>query len=251
MKTQTQTQTRCRIRLIAVGLAVLALTAGMAAPVAADGSFDGLWNEDDDDNTEEDSSLTEDIRDRVETIQSWGLGVATGLSERVSYEASNAGPWADAPDLDTEADETVETINENDEAIVAYLNHNTDAGEATVANTTVHELRIVDTDHAIEESVYIAFAYDQEASEWTDIEASRTYDGDVDHEHLFSGFLAEQTSEEADRFVTDYVADNRTLTDDPEHTASTLSRYGGVFGSDAQSTLLDDGFEGFEDADEE
>ena len=243
----TQTHPTTRIRLIAISLAVLALTAGMAAPVAADDPFDGLWDGDDEADTEEDSSFMDDIRDRVATIQAWGLGVATGLSDRVSYEASNAGPWADAPDLDTEADATAETLNANDDAIVDYLNEHTDAGNASVETTTVHELRLVDTDHAIEESVYIAFDYDQEAAEWTAIEASRTYDGDVDHEHRFSGFLAEQTSEEAERFVTDSVAENRSLADDSAYTASTLSRYGGIFGSDAQSTLLDDGFEGFDD----
>ena len=242
----TQTHPTTRIRLIAISLAVLALTAGMAAPVAADDPFDGLWDGDDEADTEEDSSFMDDIRDRVATIQAWGLGVATGLSDRVSYEASNAGPWADAPDLDTEADATAETLNANDDAIVDYLNEHTDAGNASVETTTVHELRLVDTDHAIEESVYIAFDYDQEAAAWTAIEASRTYDGDVDHEHRFSGFLAEQTSEEAERFVTDSVAENRSLADDSAYTASTLSRYGGIFGSDAQSTLLDDGFEGFE-----
>jgi len=246
----THTQPSIRIRLVAVTLAVLALTAGMAAPVAADDPFDGLWDGDDDADTEEDSSFMDDLRDRVATIQAWGMGVATGLSDRVSYEASNAGPWADAPDLDAEADATAETLNANDDAIVDYLNEHTDAGNASVDNTTVHELRLVDTDHAIEESVYVAFAYDQDADEWTDIEASRTYDGDIDHEHLFSGFLAEQTSEEADRFVTDSVAENRSLADDSEYTASTLSRYGGIFGSDAHSTLLDDGFEGFEDEEE-
>lgn len=243
----TQTHPTTRIRLIAISLAVLALTAGMAAPVAADDPFDGLWDGDDEADTEEDSSFMDDIRDRVATIQAWGLGVATGLSDRVSYEASNAGPWADAPDLDTEADATAETLNANDDAIVDYLNEHTDAGNASVETTTVHELRLVDTDHAIEESVYIAFDYDQEAAEWTAIEASRTYDGDVDREHRFSGFLAEQTSEEAERFVTDSVAENRSLADDSAYTASTLSRYGGIFGSDAQSTLLDDGFEGFDD----
>ena len=237
-----------RIRLIAVTLAVLVLTAGLAAPVAADDPFDGLWDGDDEAATEEDSSFVDDLRDRVATIQAWGLGVATGLSDRVSYGASNAGPWADAPDLDAEADATVETLNANDDAIVDYLNDHTDAGNASVANTTVHELRLVDTDHAIEESVYVAFGYDQAAAQWTAIEASRTYDGDVAHEHRFSGFLAEQTSEEADRFVTDAVGENRSLADDSAYTASTLSRYGGIFGSDAQSTLLDDGFEGFEEA---
>lgn len=249
--TQTHTQGKTRIRLVAVALAVLALTAGMAAPVAADDPFDGLWNGDDEADTDDEQSMIDDLRDRVATIQAWGLGVASGLTDRVSYEASNAAPWADAPDLDAEAYETVETLNENDAAIVDYLNEHTDAGNASVENTTVHELRLVDTDHAIEESVYIAFAYDQDAGEWTDIEASRSYEGDVDHEHLFSGFLAEQTAEEADRFVTVSVAENRSLAEDSTYTASTLSRYGGIFDSDARSTLLDDGFEGFEDAEGE
>jgi len=74
-----------------------------------------------------------------------------------------------------------------------------------------------------------------------------SYNGSADYEHRFSGFLATNTADETDRFVTEYVADGEPIASDRAYNAGVLSRYAGPFGSDAESTLLDDGFDGFED----
>jgi len=119
--------------------------------------------------------------------------------------------------------------------------------ERDVDNTTVHELRLVDEDHALSESIYLVFEYDQTTGQWTTLTAHESYNGSADYEHRFSGFLATNTADETDRFVTEYVADGEPIASDRAYNAGVLSRYAGPFGSDAESTLLDDGFDGFED----
>jgi len=91
------------------------------------------------------------------------------------------------------------------------------------------------------------FEYDQTTGQWTTLTAHESYNGSADYEHRFSGFLATNTADETDRFVTEYVADGEPIASDRAYNAGVLSRYAGPFGSDAESTLLDDGFDGFED----
>lgn len=240
--------TQLHTRVVAVGLAVLMLTAGAAAPVAAaDSPFGDLWSDDDDTDDAENRTLTDRLEETIDKARSWGVGVGGGLADRASYEASQSAPWSDPPNLSAEATETRETINGNETAIVEYLNTQTDAENATVDNTTVHELRLVDEDHALSESIYLVFEYDQDAGQWTNLTVYESYDATPDYEHRFSGFLATNTADEADRFVTEYVANNRPIASDRAYNAGVLSRYAGPFGADAESTLLDDGFDGFED----
>jgi len=131
------------------------LSAGAAAPVAAaDSPFGDLWSDDDDTDDAEDLTLTERLEETIDMARSWGVGVGGGLADRVSYEASQSTPWADPPNLSAEATDTRETINGNSTQIVDYLNNQTDAANASVDNTTVHELRLVDEDHARSESIY-------------------------------------------------------------------------------------------------
>ena len=234
-------------RVVAVGFAILMLSTVAVAPVAAaDSPLGDLWA-DDDDSDDENSTFTDRLADIADTARSWGAGVGTGLLDRASYEASQSAPWSDPPDLETEAAQTRATINGNSTAIVEYLNTHTDAANASVANTTVHEIRLVDEQHELSESIYLTFEYNQSAEEWSNVTATETSDATPDHEHRFSGFLAENTAEEADRFVTEYVADDEPIANDRAYNAGVLSRYAGPFGSDAESTLLDDGFDGFED----
>jgi len=80
-----------------------------------------------------------------------------------------------------------ETINGNSTQIVDYLNNQTDAANASVDNTTVHELRLVDEDHALSESIYLVFEYDQTTGQWTTLTAHESYNGSADYEHRFSG----------------------------------------------------------------
>lgn len=240
--------TQLYTRVVAVGLAVLMLSAGAVAPVAAtDSPFGDLWDDDDDADNAENRTLTDRLGDSVDMARSWGVGVGSGLVDRVSYEASQSTPWADAPNLSAEATDTRETINGNSTEIVEYLNSQTDAGNATVDATTVHELRLVDEDHALSESIYLVFEYDQDTGQWTDLTAYESHNGTTDYEHRFSGFLATNTADETDRFVTEYVANDRPIASDRAYNAGVLSRYAGPFGADAESTLLDDGFDGFED----
>lgn len=235
-------------RVVAVGFAILMLSTVAVAPVAAtDSPFGDLWSDDDDSDDAEDRTLTDRLSEAADTARSWGLGVGTGLLDRASYEASQSAPWADPPDLETEAAETREAINGNEAAIVEYLNTQTDTENATVSNTTVHEVRLVDEQHELSESIFLTFEYNQTAGEWTSVTATNATDATPDHEHRFSGFLATSTAEEADRFVSEYVATNRAIASDREYNAGVVSRYGGVFGTDAESTLLDDDFDGFED----
>jgi len=224
------------------------LSAGAAAPVAAaDSPFGDLWSDDDDTDDAEDLTLTERLEETIDMARSWGVGVGGGLADRVSYEARQSTPWADPPNLSAEATDTRETINGNSTQIVDYLNNQTDAANASVDNTTVHELRLVDEDHALSESIYLVFEYDQTTGQWTTLTAHESYNGSADYEHRFSGFLATNTADETDRFVTEYVADGEPIASDRAYNAGVLSRYAGPFGSDAESTLLDDGFDGFED----
>jgi len=214
---------------------------------AADSPFGDLWSDDDDTDDAEDLTLTERLEETIDMARSWGVGVGGGLADRVSYEASQSTPWADPPNLSAEATDTRETINGNSTQIVDYLNNQTDAANASVDNTTVHELRLVDEDHALSESIYLVFEYDQTTGQWTTLTAHESYNGSADYEHRFSGFLATNTADETDRFVTEYVADGEPIASDRAYNAGVLSRYAGPFGSDAESTLLDDGFDGFED----
>jgi len=115
---------------------------------AADSPFGDLWSDDDDTDDAEDPTLTERLEETIDMARSWGVGVGGGLADRVSYEASQSTPWADPPNLSAEATDTRETINGNSTQIVDYLNNQTDAANASVDNTTVHELRLVDEDHA-------------------------------------------------------------------------------------------------------
>jgi len=239
-------------RVVAVGVAILMLSTVAVAPVAAAGSpFGDLWTDDDDSDETENQSLTDRLADAAETAQSWGAGVGNGLLDRVSYEASRSAPWSDPPDLEAEAAQTRATINGNSTQIVAYLNEQTDAENASVANTTVHEIRLVDERHELSEPLFLTFEYNQTAEEWTNVTATETTSATPDHEHRFTGFLATNTADEADRFVTEYVAEGQPIASDRAYNAGTLSRYAGPFGSDAESTLLDDGFDGFEDKDGE
>ncbi|WP_157884854.1 hypothetical protein [Halorubrum aethiopicum] len=238
--------TRLHTRVVAVGLAVLMLSTVAVAPAAAtDSPFGDLWSDDDD--TDENRTLTDRLEETLDMARSWGVGVGGGLADRVSYEASQSTPWADPPNLSAEATTTRETLNNNSTQIVAYLNNQTDAENATVDTTTVHELRLVDEDHALSESIFLVFEYDKDAGEWTSLTARESYDGAVDYEHRFSGFLATNTADETERFVSEYVAEDKPIASDRAYNAGVLSRYAGPFGSDAESTLLNDGFDGFED----
>jgi len=181
--------------------------------------FGDLWSDDDDTDDAEDLTLTERLEETIDMARSWGVGVGGGLADRVSYEASQSTPWADPPNLSAEATDTRETINGNSTQIVDYLNNQTDAANASVDNTTVHELRLVDEDHALSESIYLVFEYDQTTGQWTTLTAHESYNGSADYEHRFSGFLATNTADETDRFVTEYVADGEPIASDRAYNA--------------------------------
>lgn len=243
-------QTAHRFTVVTLALAIL-LTSGVASAGAqSDSGLDGLWTADEAEDKSELSTL-ERAQEFATQAQAWAIGVGSGITDRATYTASQATPWSSPPDLDQQANQTAILINSYDEEIVAYLNAETDTAAATVDNTTIHEIRLVNEPQSLSESVYIGFTYNQTAEKWEHVSATTNGDGieDVDHEHRFRGYLAANTATETDRFINEYVLENRPLADDDEYTAAAVSRYAGPFGSDAQSTLLDDGFEGFDEDD--
>jgi len=90
------------------------------------------------------------------------------------------------------------------------------------------------------------FEYDQTTGQWTTLTAHESYNGSADYEHRFSGFLATNTADETDRFVTEYVADGEPIASDRAYNAGVLH---GTPARSAQTPNrhFDDGFDGFED----
>jgi len=119
-------------------------------------------------------------------------------------------------------DRHARTINGNSTQIVDYLNNQTDAANASVDNTTVHELRLVDEDHALSESIYLVFEYDQTTGPVDDSHGPRVTTARP-ITHRFSGFLATNTADETDRFVTEYVADGEPIASDRAYNAGVLT----------------------------
>jgi hypothetical protein len=229
---------------ILVSVALLVLSSATVAPVAANhdpGPLDEIINGHEEASSENESFIEQARSFGAETY-SWARGTAGGLYKRAGYERKQLSPWTGGPDLDAEANATVDLVNNNSAVITDYVNNKTTTSNYDASEYNVHEVTLVNEDHDIEETFYIVGTYNESADEWDSFNATRQYDGEVDQEHRLSGFLAESTSEEAEYYLENYVQMGERPSG--EYLGRMSAKYGGIFGQQAESTMLDDGFNG-------
>jgi len=231
-------------RLAALGIATLLMLATLAVPVAAQSGtnlVDDLFASDED--GEEPSFVDDPVGFLLDTDTLRGM--VSGLSERASYQASRSVPWSDPPenDLDTERNATIEAINADSDTLATYLTEKT-----TLSESQVHAVRLVDEDADAQSMFYVELTYNETSEAFESVEATvdQPADTTVDHEHLIKAQLAENLSEEVETFITEYVATGTLVLEDGRYVSRMATQYGGI-GSNIQSTMLNDDFEGFDD----
>jgi len=240
---------------LVIAFAILAVAAFVAtAPVAAD-TDDDAHNETlfedlsstDDLETSDDEDLSwpeaarQDASDAISRTYTIVVSASGGLFDRIEYETSNMAWFGGAADLGTEANDTVVIVNEHDDALVDYLNNQTSA--APDGDREYHEFALVDDDGNAER-FYVGLEYDHDRREYTDLEAARDTEHDIDEEHVHRGLLAEETADETVYLLENYVEDDEPI--DEAYVARSSTRYAGLFGSYFESTLLGDDLEHLE-----
>jgi len=238
---------------LVITFAILAVAVFVAtAPVAADTDdadnetlFEDLSSTDDLE-TSDDEDLSgfeaarQDATDAISRTYTLVVAASSGLFDRIEYETSNMAWFGGDADLGTQANDTVVIVNEHDDALVDYLNNQTSA--APDGDREYHEFALVDDGDA--ERFYVGLEYNHDRGEYTDLEAARETDHDIDEEHVHRGLLAEETADETVYLLENYVEEGEPI--DEAYVARSSTRYAGLFGSYFESTLLGDDLEHLE-----
>jgi hypothetical protein len=185
----------------------------------------------------------EDPRAFASSFADWATGASTGLADRIAYQSARF-TGSDTTDLDAERNASIETINDNSGVITDYLNNQT-----TLNGEQVHAVKLVDEFADQDSTFYLTLSYNETTDELETIEATvdQPANTTVDHEHRAKGQFAANFDDELTMFVEDYALTDTSALSDGNYVGRMASQYGGVFGNQFESTLLDDGFEGFED----
>ncbi|WP_254810605.1 hypothetical protein [Natronosalvus amylolyticus] len=194
------------------------------------------------------AAVQQTIEDTVITTYTLFRGSTAGLYDRVQYEAGQINPFAEPVDVGHQANETVMLVNGNDDAIVSYLNNQTNA--APDGDLEYHQFTLVGENsdgEPVEETFDVGLEYDHDAEEYVTVEAARESTHEPDEEHVHKGFLAEETAGETVYLLENFVYDDEPI--DEEYIARSTTRYGGLFGSFFESTLLGDDLEYIDDGD--
>jgi len=238
------TRKHTRLRLTSIVLATLLLAAAVSMPAAAqtspsDSAVDDLFTDADGDSV----SPWDDPEAFLSSLVSWTTGASDGLTKRISYEADRL-TGGDTNDLATERNETIATLNDNAEAIGAYLTNHTSLDE-----TQVHAVRLADESDDEQSTFYIEAVYNETSGRYDDVTATvgQPANTTVDHQHRFTGQLAANLNEEVEYFVENYAATGESVRGEGQYISRMAAQYGGIFGNQFQSTLLQDDYDGFDD----
>jgi len=250
--TQSNTLTLSTRTLALTVVALTVLLATLAIPASA-GPADsaGPIQADTTDGGGFDFDIAE-IRASVETFLERTNAAATGVLDRIEYEASAANPWADAYNVDAESNETITVINDNSEELAVYLNNHSVSSNLDTDSDQLHEIRLVDDASGEAATLFVEIEYDDDADTIDSIEATDELTGDAkpDAQHRVSGLLTQNFAEEVDLFVEEFAVTDKELSEDPSYHSRLASQYAGLSAHYFESTLLDDDFDGFDDGDD-
>jgi hypothetical protein len=186
----------------------------------------------------------EDPQAFVTNLVSWTAGAGDGLSERISYETGKITGSGETNDLATERNETITTLNDNADSIGTYLTEQTSLDE-----TQIHAVRLADESEDKQSTFYIEATYNTTTDQYDIVNATASQPANttVDHQHRFTGQLAQNLNEEVGYFIENYVDTGESVKGDGQYISRMAAQYGGIFGNQFQSTLLQDDYDGFED----
>jgi hypothetical protein len=190
-------------------------------------------------------SLTDDPQAWAANLVDGLTGAGNGLAGRISYETEQLTGTGETTTLDTEANETVVTLNNNAGTLTDHLTNQT-----TLSGSQLHAVELTNGDD--QSTFYVTLSYNESIESFEDLEATATQPSStaVDEEHRFTGQLARNLNEETTYYIDNYAEDGETVLGDGNYISRMAAQYGGVFGSNQfESTLIDDGWGGLDDED--
>jgi len=226
-------------RLAIIGLVTLGLLATATAPAAAQTDTNPV-EELFDDTDDEDSSFVDDPVGFLLDTDNF-VGLATGVSERVSYQVSSAASWGESTDsgLNKDRNATIETINSNSRTLAGYISNYT-----TLSESQTHAVRLSDGDTQATFYVHLAHNATSERFESVTATVAQPANTTIDEQHLIKAQLAENLDAKAETFINEYAATDTFVLDDGRYVSRVASQYGGI-GSNIESTLIHDDYDGF------
>ena len=236
--------TRHLPRLTTLAVATLLLVAAFSTGAAAQtdqNPVDELFTDADGDSV----SLVDDPQAFVAALLDGVTGAGSGLADRLSYETERLTGTGETTTLDTEANETVATLNDNAGALTGHLTNQT-----TLESSQLHAVELTDEDSDEQSTFYVTLTYNKTTESFEDLEATADQPAGttVDEEHRFEGQLAQNLNEETTYYIDNYAESGETVLGDGNYISRMAAQYGGVFGSNQfESTLIDDGWGGLDD----
>jgi hypothetical protein len=232
-------------RLTTLAVATLLLVAAFSTGAAAQSSDQNpvgeLFTDDDGDSV----SPVDDPQAFVTTLLDGVTGAGNVLADRLSYETERLTGTGETTALDTEANETVATLNDNAGELTDHLTNQT-----TLESSQLHVIELTDENSDDQATFYVELTYNETSDSFEDLEATadQPAGATVDEEHRFEGQLARNLNEETTYYIDNYAESGETVLGDGNYISRMAAQYGGIFGSNQfQSTLIDGGWGGLED----